>query len=308
VYSFQDFTTPPDLFISNLGATDSHRLTDLNPWVQESLMLSSGRLLRWSSKGDTTIEGVFFPALTSSTDRAPLIVEIHGGPAWLIPNSFRHDFQILAGLGFAVLAPNVRGSTGYGDDLLRGLMGEVGEGEFVDIMTGVDFVIAEENIDPDRLGVRGWSWGGVSTSYVVTQTDRFKAASIGGMVGNWAAETGPGFNFDVSLWYIGGWPWENPEEWAKRSSITHVENVSTPSIIFHGGKDETSSVGQSLMYYTALREIGKAPVKYMRFPREGHGIDEPRHIRRLETEEIIWFMKYIRGEDWRPNEPAFADF
>ena len=132
-----------------------------------------------------------------------------------IGNEFRNDFQILAGQGYAIFAPNARGSAGYGDELLRGLIGEVGDGEYQDIMTGVDLVIAEKNVDPDRMGVRGWSWGGVSTSYVITQTDRFKAAPIGAMGGNWAAETGPGFNFDVSLWYIGGMPWDNPEEWRK---------------------------------------------------------------------------------------------
>lgn len=298
VYSQQNFTTPPDLYLGDLRVRRSEKITDLNPWVKESLALSDGELLRWTSKGGMQIEGVFFPAIGDSAGKSPLIVHIHGGPAGVIENAFRHQFQILAGQGYAILAPNFRGSTGYGDELLRGLMGEVGDGEYQDVMTGVDLVIAERNVDPDRMGVRGWSWGGVSTSYVITQTDRFKAASIGAMVGNWAAETGPGFNFDVSLWYIGGMHWEDPEEWAKRSSITHVKNVSTPSIIFHGGRDETSSVGQSLMFYTALREIGEVPVRYMKFPREGHGIDEPRHVRRLESEEISWFKKYIDREEW----------
>jgi dipeptidyl aminopeptidase/acylaminoacyl peptidase len=266
--------------------------------VKDSLALSDGELLTWSSKGEMQIEGVYYPAIGNNADKSPLIVNIHGGPAGVIQNAFREDFQILAGQGYAVFAPNARGSSGYGDELLRGLIGEVGDGEYQDIMTGVDLVIAEKSVDPDRMGVRGWSWGGVSTSYVITQTDRFKAASIGAMVGNWAAETGPGFNFDVSLWYIGGMPWDNPEEWRKRSSISHVKNVSTPSIIFHGGNDETSSVGQSLMFYTALREIGNVPVKYMKFPREGHGVREPRHRRRLEGEEITWFKEHIDGEEW----------
>ena len=299
VYSQQNFTTPPDLYLGDLRARRSEKITDLNPWVRDSLALSDGELLSWSSKGEMQIEGIYYPPIGTSAGKSPLIVHIHGGPAGMVANSFRHDFQILAGQGYAVFAPNFRGSSGYGDELLRGLIGEVGDGEFQDVMTGVDLVIAEKNVDPDRMGVRGWSWGGVSTSYVITQTERFKAASIGAMVGNWAAETGPGFNFDVSLWYIGGMPWENPEEWRKRSSITHVKNVSTPSIIFHGGNDETSSVGQSLMFYTALREIGEVPVQYMKFPREGHGIDEPRHVRRLEGEEIAWFKKYIDGEEWK---------
>lgn len=305
VYSFQDFTTPADLFISDLNAVETQQITNLNPWVKNSLTLSDGQLLNWTSKGGMSIEGVYYPTLNDSDKSPPLIVHVHGGPSGVIENAFRADFQILAGLGFSILAPNYRGSTGYGDKLLTGLIGEVGDGEFIDIMTGVDHTIAEKGVDPDRLGIRGWSWGGVSTSYVITQTDRFKAASIGAMVGNWAAETGPGFNFDVSLWYIGGTPWDNPEEWRKRSSMSHVKNVVTPSIIFHGGKDETSSVGQSLMFYTALRNIGKAPVRYMNFPREQHGFDEPRHIRRQQTEEISWLKKYVVGQDWQADQPDF---
>ncbi len=307
VYSQQNFTTPPDLYLGDLRARQTQKITDLNPWVKRSLALSEGELLTWTSKGEMQIEGVYYPAIGTGTGKSPLIVNIHGGPAGVIENAFRHDFQILAGQGYSILAPNFRGSTGYGDDLLRGLIGEVGDGEFQDVMTGVDFAIAEKNVDPDRMGVRGWSWGGVSTSYLITQTDRFRAASIGAMVGNWAAETGPGFNFDVSLWYIGGTPWDNPEEWAKRSSITHVKDISTPAIIFHGGADETSSVGQSLMFYTAIREIGKVPVKYMNFPREGHGISEPRHRRRLEGAEIAWFKEHIDGKAWQLGPPDFDD-
>ncbi|MCG8506405.1 MAG: S9 family peptidase [Sphingomonadales bacterium] len=299
-YFYENFTTPRDLYVSGLKGRNAVRITDANPWVREQLQLSEGEFLRWTSKGDIEIEGVFYPALNAGAGKSPMILNIHGGPAGVIINRFRADFQVLAGQGYAVLGPNFRGSTGYGDALLRGLMGEVGDGEFVDNMTGVDHAIETRNIDPERLGVRGWSWGGVSSSYTVTQTDRFKAASIGAMVGNWAAETGPGFNYDVAFWYIGGTPWDNPEEWAKRSSITHVKNVTTPSIIFHGGKDTTSSVGQSLMFFTALRDIGKAPVRYIKFPREGHGVREPRHRRLLSIEEMKWFKKHIEGVDWTP--------
>jgi dipeptidyl aminopeptidase/acylaminoacyl peptidase len=120
------------------------------------------------------------------------------------------------------------------------------------------------------------------------------------MVGNWAAETGPGFNYDVHHWYIGGTPWDNPAEWAKRSSITHVKNITTPSLILHGGSDTQSSVGQSLMFFTAIRDIGIAPVRYIKFPREGHRIHEPRLSRIYQIEEYKWFKKYIDGEDWQP--------
>lgn len=302
VYIYQDFTNPADIYSSALDGSDSKRLSDANPWIRQQLLLATGETLRWNSKADMEIEGVFIPALKHKRGKMLLILHIHGGPAGVIQNRFRPDFQMLAGLGYAILAPNVRGSTGYGDKILRGLMGEVGDGEFIDQMTGIDYVIEHKNIDPERLGIRGWSWGGVSTGYTITQTQRFKAASVGAMVTNWAAETGPGYNFDVSLWYIGGTPWDNAAEWARRSSITHVKNITTPTIIFHGAEDTTSSVGQSLMFFTALRDIGKAPVRYIKFPRQGHGIEEPRLRRIYEIEEIKWFKKYIDAENWKPWE------
>jgi dipeptidyl aminopeptidase/acylaminoacyl peptidase len=282
-------------------------LTDANPWIREDRTLTQGEVLQWEGKGGMLIEGIYYPPVRKgrSSGKDPLIVFIHGGPPAAWEANFRDDFQIMINAGYAILAPNPRGSQGYGEEFLQALRGEVGDGEFIDMMNGVDHVIANKNVDPDRLGVSGWSWGGVATSYTVTQTQRFKAASIGAMVGNWAAETGPGFNFDVALWYIGGTPWDNPEEWAKRSSITHVKNVTTPSIIFHGGDDTTSSVGQSLMFFTALRDIGKAPVRYIKFPRQGHGVEEPRLLRILYSNELQWFKKYINGVDWKIPPASF---
>ena len=303
VLSYENFTTPADLWAVSVSGGDPIRLTDINPVIGDTIAVVDGELLQWNGKGGMQIEGVFMNSLAHSPgERQPLIVHIHGGPAGAVINRFSPEFQVLAGLGYAVLAPNVRGSSGYGDELLRGLMGEVGDGEFLDMMAGVDYAIDNRDVDPERLGVRGWSWGGVATGYTITQTDRFEAASVGAGVSNWAAETGPGFNFDVTLWYIGDTPWDNPDEWAKRSAITHVKNVTTPTIIFHGGRDETSSVNQSLMFFTALRDIGKAPVRYVKFPRQAHGIREPRLARVHLVEEIRWFKKYIEGIDWEPWE------
>ena len=306
-YIVEDHLSPRDVYVSDLSFSNPVRITDTNPWVREDRTISPGEVLDWEGKDGMPIEGIYYPPVRQgrSSGKDPLIVFIHGGPAAAWEASFREDFQIITNAGYAILAPNPRGSQGYGDEFLQALRGEVGDGEFIDMMNGVDYVIANRNVDPDRLGISGWSWGGVATSYAVTQTGRFKAASIGAMVGNWSAETGPGFNFDVALWYIGGTPWDNPEEWAKRSSITHVENVTTPSIIFHGGDDTTSSVGQSLMFFTALRDIGKAPARYVKFPRQGHGVEEPRLMRILYASELQWFKKYIDGVDWKIPSPTF---
>jgi dipeptidyl aminopeptidase/acylaminoacyl peptidase len=303
-YTIQDYKTPPDLYVSDLRLKKPVRITDANPWFRKDILVSSGGPVRWRSKKDgLEMEGMFLlPPNRGKDKKAPLIVHIHGGPAGVIENAFRPQFQIFAGLGYAVLGPNFRGSTGYGDKILRGLMGEVGAGEHDDIMSGVDYVLENYFIDPERMAVRGWSWGGVSTGYLVTHVHRFKAAVAGAGVYDWAAENGPGYSYDVTLWYIGGTPWDNPREWAKRSAITHAKNVRTPILLLHGGNDTVSSVNQSLMYYTALREIGKAPVRYIKFPRQGHGIDEPRLKRIRGIEEIRWIKKYMEGVDWQPGE------
>ena len=306
-YVSEDHLSPPDVYVSDLSFSNPVRITDANPWIRQDRTVSDGEVLQWEGKDSMPVEGIYYPPVRNrrSTGKDPMIVFIHGGPAAAWEANFREDFQIITNAGYAILAPNPRGSMGYGQEFLTALRNEVGDGEFIDMMNGVDYVIDNKNVDSDRLGVSGWSWGGVATSYAITQTDRFKAASIGAMVGNWAAESGPGFNFDVGLWYIGGTPWDNPEEWAKRSSITHVKNVTTPSIIFHGGEDTTSSVGQSLMFFTALRDIGKVPVRYIKFPRQGHGVQEPRLLRILYANELQWFKKYVDGVKWEIPPASF---
>jgi dipeptidyl aminopeptidase/acylaminoacyl peptidase len=300
VYSFSDFDTPPDLYTSDRTAKDPVRLTKANPWIEEEIELATGRLLQWKSKDGTEIEGIFLvPEGYREGEKIPLMLHIHGGPSGYFGNEFRTDFHVYAGLGYASLGPNVRGSSAYGDEILRGLMWDVGGGEFDDLMSGVDHVIQMGVVDPDRMGVRGWSWGGVLGGWVVTHTDRFKAASIGAMVCDWTAESGPGFNFDVTLWYIGGTHWDNPAEWRKRSSLTYVKNVTTATLLLHGGADTTSSTKQSLIFFTALRDQG-IPARFIKLPRQKHSITEPRLRRIRDVEEIWWMQKYVLGETWKP--------
>jgi dipeptidyl aminopeptidase/acylaminoacyl peptidase len=180
-------------------------------------------------------------------------------------------------------------------------MGDVGGGEYHDLMTGVDHVIDQGFVDPARLGVAGWSWGGVLAGWTITQTNRFKAASVGAGVSNWIGESGPGFNWDVSIWYIGGKHWTHRNEWRRGSAINFVENVQTPTLFLHGDKDQTSSTNQSMVFFAALQERG-VPTRFIKFPRQGHGIREPRLLRIRMVEEIRWMHKYVLGEDWVPAE------
>jgi len=301
VYSYSNFNTPPDLYVSSLRNFNPVRLTKANPWIKKEILLAKGKVIRWKSKDGMEIEGVIYmPGNHKKGKKLPLIVTIHGGPPGHFANRFRTEFHIFAGLGYASIGPNIRGSNSYGDDLLCALQGDVGGGEFDDVMSGVDYLIENGIADPNRLGVRGWSWGGILGSWVITQTDRFKAASLGAMVGSWTAESGPGMSWDLKLHYIGGAHWINPEAWRKVSSLWYVKNVTTPTLLLHGAKDLVSTPSQSMTFFHALKEIGKAPVRYIKFPREPHGFREPRHQRRCDIEEIKWMQKYIRGINWKP--------
>ncbi|MCZ6778049.1 MAG: S9 family peptidase [Acidobacteria bacterium] len=303
VYSFSDFDTPNDLYASSVDRFNPVRLTNLNPWIEEKIILAKAEVVRWKSNDGMEIEGVFYlPGDHQKAIKVPLILHIHGGPPGHFSNRFRSNFQVFAGLGYASLGPNIRGSDSYGDGVLTALMGDVGGGEYEDLMSGVDYVIKEGNVDPERLGVRGWSWGGILGSWTITQTDRFKAASLGAMVGSWTAETGPGLSYDLRLHYIGGAHWKNPEEWRRVSSLWFVKNVTTPTLLLHGDRDLVSTPNQALMFFTALKDIGKTPVRYVRFPREPHGFREPRHQRTRDVEEIKWMQKYVLGIDWKPWE------
>ena len=301
VYSYSDFVTPPDLYVSLLSELKPVRLTEANPWIKKEILLAKSEVVRWKSKDGMEIEGVLYvPGYAKEDKKLPLIVTIHGGPPGHFANSFRAEFQMYTGLGYAAFGPNIRGSDSYGDDLLCALQGDVGGGEFDDVMSGVDYLIERGVADSDRLGVRGWSWGGILGSWVITQTNRFKAAALGAMVGSWTAESGPGLFWDLRYHYIGGAHWINPEEWRRVSSLWFIKNVTTPTLLIHGERDMVSTPGQAMMFFYALKEIGKAPVRYIKFPREPHGFREPRHQRRRYIEEIRWMQKYVRGIEWEP--------
>jgi len=308
VYSFSDFDTPSDLWVGFVDGSEPVRLTHANPQIEE-LLLADMRVIQWQSKDDMTIEGLLhLPVGYEEGDTVPLILNIHGGPAGSFTNGFRASYHIYAGLGYASLSPNVRGSSGYTDHLREGntvaRADGIGYGDFQDLMNGVDKVIADGIVDPERMGVKGWSYGGILGGWTITQTDRFKAASIGAGVYDWTSEYGPGFNNDVRLWHIGGTPWDNPEGYREQSALTHVANVVTPTLLIHGSNDTTDTEQQSMMFFTGIKDTGKAPVRYIKFPREPHGFREPKHQRIRDIEEIKWMQQHILGEEWEPWERA----
>jgi dipeptidyl aminopeptidase/acylaminoacyl peptidase len=302
-YRFSSTEVAPDLYTSPTARLSPTRLTDLNTLVRDSLLLAKSSVIQWPSTDGTQIEGRLLLPPNQEDGPAPLLLHIHGGPAGVFTNRFSYRDHVWGGLGYAQLMPNVRGSSGYDDELLRGNMGDLGGGDYQDLMTGVDRLVEDGIADPAKLAVRGWSYGGILGGWTITQTNRFKAASVGAMVSDWTSEYGPGFNFDVKLWYLGGSPWENGEFWRERSALTHAHKVQTPTLLLHGMNDTTDTEPQSMMFFTAIRDAGNAPVRYIRFPREPHGFREPRHQRTRDVEEIRWIHEHVQGAKWEAWEP-----
>ncbi len=318
VYSYSNASTPPELYAGHLSdrpekAEATHgdgvgavKLTNLNPQLGE-VARGEMRVITWKSHDGLEIEGLLHLPLGYEEGKPyPLMLNIHGGPAGYFADMWRPHYHIYSGLGYASLSPNVRGSSGYTDALREGnTTGEgdgIGLGDYQDLMTGVDKLIADGLADPDRLALRGWSYGGILGGWTIGQTDRFKAASIGAGVYDWASEYGPGFNHDVRLWHIGGTPWDNPAGYRDQSAISFVKNVSTATLLLHGEEDTTCTEQQSMMMFVALQDIGMAPARYIKFPRQPHGIREPRHVRIRDIEEIRWMKQHVEGTEWTPWE------
>lgn len=298
-----DPANPGDVFVGSLPGPDPVRVTRANPWLSDR-RLAEPEIVRWASADGLEVEGLLYrPAEgpDSAADERALVLEIHGGPAGVFTRSFDADAQVLTAQGYAVLQPNVRGSSGYGDALLRGNMEDIGGGDYEDLMTGVEAMLDRGVAHTDSLVLKGWSYGGILGGWTITRTDRFRAASLGAMVADWRSEFGAGFHFDVTRWYLGGDPWSNREVWLERSAYTHLDRVRTPTILFHGERDRTDTMEQSMNFFAGLRHLG-VEARFVLFPREGHGIEEPRHHRTRLVEELRWFERQLRGVEWEPPE------
>jgi len=253
----------------------------------------------WESDPGVTVQGLLvLPADYRQGERVPLIIQIHGGPTSQWSNEFLgswHDWaQPLAELGYAVLLPNPRGSTGRGPAWANAIFADVAGGEFRDTMAGVDAMIARGIADPERLGICGWSWGGYMTAWTVTQTDRFKAAVMGAGMCNLISDNSLGDIPSANLSYFEHSPYADPEPYWERSPIRYVRNVRTPLLILHGEEDRRVACSESIQFYQALRSLG-ATCELVTYPREGHVFEERNHQRDLLQRVLGWFSRYLTG-------------
>jgi dipeptidyl aminopeptidase/acylaminoacyl peptidase len=299
-FTRQTSDTPADAYISSVTEFAPVQITRVNAGGQMPAV-GKTEVIRWKSKDGKEIEGLLtYPVNYQAGQRVPLILNIHGGPAGVFVQTFVgsrgvYPLATFSSRGYAILRPNPRGSSGYGVDFRRANTKDWGFGDYQDLMTGVDRVIEMGVADPDRLGVMGWSYGGFMTSWVVTQTNRFKAASAGAPVTNLMSFNGtadiPAFIPD----YFGGQFWEVLDVYQKHSPIFNVKSVTTPTMIQHGEADVRVPISQGYEFYNALKVKG-VPTRMIVLPRQPHGPNEPKMQLAAMDANLEWFEKYIGGK------------
>ncbi len=289
-------TSPPELRLRNNGRDT--QLTDVNKKWRQSLDLRPHERFEFTSSGGHTVEGwIMKPSGYSKDRRYPMAVEIHGGPRGVFGNALMHEHQLLAGRGLAVMYLNPWGSGGYTEDYQAGLPGHYGEQDYTDIMEAIDHCLKTYQwINPDRLACLGGSYGGYMTNWIITHTNRFKAAVTMRSISNWVSFFGTS---DIG-WTFGkremlGLPWENEEAFMEKSPIRYVKNVKTPTLILHSEEDYRCPIEQGEQLYTALKYLG-VQTELIRFPDENHELSrsgKPKHREARLKHILRWFETYL---------------
>lgn len=297
-FNIGDATNPGDVYAIAQPADGLKRLTKANDDLFDRVMIVAPASFTFAGADDWHVQGWLTPPVDMREGETyPCVLEIHGGPHTAYGSMFVFEFQLLAAQGWGVLAINPRGSTGYGERFTMASNDDWGGDDYRDLMRGVDAAIARAPwIDPARLGVIGGSYGGYMVNWIVTQTDRFKAAvtlrSICNMISKWGVSD-IGYLGNGLQW--GGPPWENMAFYIERSPLTHVRNVVTPLLIMHSERDLRCPIEQGEQFFTALKYLHKE-TEFVRYPDEGHELSrsgQPLH--RLDRLQRItgWFGKHL---------------
>ncbi|MYF17417.1 MAG: S9 family peptidase [Gemmatimonadetes bacterium] len=267
----------PGDVVMDVGAKRQRALTAVNAGFLEAHPGARVEKLVFERGGETIQTRVLFPQDFDEARSYPLVLDIHGGPNGRFSDSYDVTHQILAGAGYIVLAVNPRGSSSYGPDFLKAVLGDWGGEDFLDLMAGVDLLCERSYVDADRLGVHGYSYGGFMGSWIVGHDHRFKAAVIGAPCINLHSMYGTsdiGVSFGENQWQ--GSVLENVEALVERSPLTYVSEVQTPVLLMHGEEDYRCPIEQAEQFFVALKRQGKT-VEFVRFPKSSHGFRRSGH-------------------------------
>jgi dipeptidyl aminopeptidase/acylaminoacyl peptidase len=291
VYTAMESVYPAELYAHD---TKTRKISTFNEGVGTNLALLKPDHFAFEASDGETIDGWLMKPVKEG--KVPVILYIHGGPKTAFGSSYLHEFQVFASKGYAVLYTNPRGSDGY-SEAFADIRGHYGERDYEDLMEAVDFALARYPfLDGSRLAVAGGSYGGFMTNWIVTQTDRFKAAVTDRSISNWwtfwgTSDIGPYFEKDQ----IGMDPWEKEELVLAKSPIRYVKNVTTPLMIVHSFEDYRCWMVEAIQFFTALKYHGKE-AELVLFPKENHDLSrggKPKHrVARLQA-YLRWFDTHL---------------
>ncbi|OLB92723.1 MAG: peptidase S9 family protein, partial [Acidobacteria bacterium 13_2_20CM_2_57_12] len=293
-----------EIYSSKVAPWEGKKLTDMGDQLK-GFTLARREVISWKSADGTTIEGVAYkPANFDPGKKYPLLVVIHGGPTGVdqpIVNADRYyPTERFVAKGALVLRPNYRGSAGYGEKFRALNVRNLGVGDYADVISGVDALIAKGWVDKDRIGSMGWSQGGYISAFITASSDRFKAVSVGAGISDWMTYYA---NTDITPFtrqYLHATPWDDPEIYKKTSPISYIAKAKTPTLIQHGENDRRVPIPNAYELRQALEDHG-VPVKMVVYKGFGHGITKPKQQRAVMEENEKWFAQYIWGE--KQEEP-----
>jgi dipeptidyl aminopeptidase/acylaminoacyl peptidase len=289
-----------EIYASTVAPWQAKKITSLGDQLK-GFKSARREVISWKSSDGATIEGVLYtPPDFKVGKKYPLLVVIHGGPTGVdqpILNADRYyPIERFVAKGALILRPNYRGSAGYGEKFRALNVRNLGVGDYADVISGVDSLIAKGFVDKDRVGSMGWSEGGYISAFITASSDRFKAVSVGAGISDWMTYY---VNTDITPFtrqYLHATPWDDPEIYKKTSPITYIAKAKTPTLIQHGENDRRVPIPNGYELRQALEDHG-VPVKMVVYKGFGHGITKPKQQRAVMEENEKWFAKYIWNEE-----------
>jgi dipeptidyl aminopeptidase/acylaminoacyl peptidase len=284
------------------------RLSHVNDSWLSQFKLSQGEYVSFKSKDGTTAHGYLYkPVDYVPGKKYPTILRPHGGPVWAYYAEFQDLGQLLAANGYLVLLPNPRGSSGYGLNYAKAIFADWGNKDFQDDMAIVDYAIAQGLADPDKLGVGGWSYGGISTDFIIGQTNCFKAAISGAGGAEFTSLWG---HDEYVLDYITelGYPWDNRAVWDRVAPLYKVKNIHTPTLFMGGNIDWNVPILGGEQMYMSLKALGRE-TELVVYPDEYHEFKTPSHIKDRHERYLAWYAHYVKadGTPARPTEKPVTE-
>jgi dipeptidyl aminopeptidase/acylaminoacyl peptidase len=291
---------PSEIYSQSASSNKLLRLTKTNDAFIAQLKLVQPEYVKFKSKDDTIVHGYLYKPLDYTPGKKyPTLLVPHGGPVWAHYAEFSHLAQLFAANGYAVLLPNPRGSSGYGESFAKAIFADWGNKDYQDDMAMVDYALAQGLADPEKLGVGGWSYGGISTDFIIAQTTRFKAAISGaGEALNTSMYGHDQYQRDYETEL--GRPWENHALWDKLSPFYKVANITTPTLFMGGLIDWNVPVLGGEQMYQAMKSLNRETLLVV-YPDEYHEFKTPSHLKDRLERYLAWYAHYVKGDSAPPT-------